>query len=148
MICRLIPDLVVATMFVGCSSDPESSPRDAEKVVSELNTSVPLVVPDTVKSGVPFTVTFATTEGGCNGADTVNVAVVGNGATITPYDTYVGGPMIACPADLIAAVPRSASLQFSQLGSAEVTVQGANSVVVPGAPFYLVTLTRSVVVSQ
>jgi hypothetical protein len=144
-VCTRLVALVVVP--AGCHSNPvQPASTDPTQVVSVLDTGVPIGAPDTVGAGVSFTVTFSTTEGGCHSPDSVSVVVQGAAATLTPYDTYTGGPDAACPDDVFDTL-RSATVTFTQPGPATLTVQGANWFVMPGGTISWVSLTRSVTVS-
>lgn len=87
------------------------------------NSPSPVVLPDTVTAGVPFTAVVSTYGGtGCVRPDRSNVLTAGLTADITPYDSVYVGPNV-CLADL-HAYPRPVQLQFSSPGSAQIRVHG------------------------
>jgi hypothetical protein len=80
----------------------------------------PLVVPATVRAGIPFTITVSTFGSSCLRPDGATARVSGTKASITPYDLMPGLP---CPAD-IGAFPRAVSLVFDTPGAATVQLHG------------------------
>lgn len=81
-----------------------------------------LVVPDTVRAGVPFTITVSTFGSSCLRPDGAAAQVSGLSASVTPYD--VAPPVDAvCPANL-RAFPREVTLVFATPGAATVQLHG------------------------
>ena len=81
-----------------------------------------LVVPDTVRAGVPFTAAVATFGSSCIHPDGADLQVGGLLAAITPYDSVPSQPPF-CVAD-IRAFPRSVGLLFTSSGSGVVRLHG------------------------
>jgi len=92
-------------------------------LIDEAGTSFDaLVVPDTVRAGIPFTVTVSTFGSSCLRPDGADTQVIGLIANVTPYD--VGPPSgSVCTADF-RAFPRVVTLTFGAPGDAVVRLHG------------------------
>ncbi len=116
-----------AALAVGCSTPTASTDYDFARVAGVILphasfASRVLVAPDSVRAGVPFTVTvssFGSTT--CTRADGATLIVAGVLATIAVWDReQVGG---ACTDDL-RQFPRDVSVQLLTAGRATIRVQG------------------------
>jgi hypothetical protein len=109
-------------------------------VIDEAGTSLDaLVVPDTVRAGVPFTITVSTFGSSCLRPDGANAQVSGQMASVTPYD--VAPPSgLACPADF-RSFPRVVTLAFNTPGTATVRLHGR------GFGTHMITLEETAVVA-
>lgn len=91
----------------------------------ERGTVVPpnvLVAPDTVRAGVPFTVTVHTIGvSGCWRADGQDVSVADGVATITPWDAHSGAEVCT---EVLGYLPHQAQVTFATPGVAVVRVAG------------------------
>ncbi|HEX4575366.1 MAG TPA: hypothetical protein VH158_09555, partial [Gemmatimonadales bacterium] len=86
--CRLLPRAeLLALLGVGCASPAQPSAPPPNRVVASIEGIVgPLIVPDTVRAGVPFTVLVITSSGACDRPSGADVRTLGDRADITPYD--------------------------------------------------------------
>jgi hypothetical protein len=92
-------------------------------VIDEAGTSIDaLVVPDTVRVGVPFTITVSTFGSSCLRPDGVVARASGTVANVTPYDVTPPSAT-GCPAD-VRAFPRTVTLAFDTPGAATVQLHG------------------------
>lgn len=82
----------------------------------------PLVVPDTVRAGLPFTITVSTSGSSCLRPDGAATRVSELMASVTPYDVTPASGSI-CPADL-RALSRAVTLVFGTPGVATVHLHG------------------------
>lgn len=86
-----------------------------------------LVVPDTATRGVPFSVKIWTQGDGCiKSQDRTDVSYpAADTAVVQPYDDVsIGG----CTNDVAQLVPHTASITFTQPGSAVVRFEGVNNI--------------------
>jgi hypothetical protein len=138
-----------ATLTVGCSTSTGSTGDEFARVAGVIlpNASFAsraLIVPDSVRAGVPFAVTvssFGSTT--CTRADGATLTVVGVVATITVWDReQVGG---GCSDDL-RQFPRDVSVQLGSAGRAMIRVQGRAYPATAGGRDSLVVIEKEIVV--
>jgi len=120
-LAALLPALVAG--LAACSSFVDEAEHRVVGLIDEAGTSFDaLVVPDTVRAGIPFTVTVSTFGSSCLRPDGADTQVVGSIADVTPYD--VGPPSgFVCTADF-RAFPRVVTLTFDAPGEAVVRLHG------------------------
>lgn len=113
-------------LFVGtaaCGSPVDQDDRRVIGVVDAGGIGVDaLIVPDTVRAGVPFTATVSTFGNSCIRPDGAVVDVTALVATITPYD-IAPPPESICTAD-VRAFPRPVTLTLPTSGAGLVRLQG------------------------
>jgi hypothetical protein len=126
---------LIAAGLLACSvpSDPDKA-RQGEPARTSWQRAVglidnggiavdPLVVPDTVRSGVPFTAIVSTFgSSGCIRPDRSQVQGTGLQVDITPYDSVWSGSPPCLPG--WEGYPRPVDLSFATPGSAVVRLQG------------------------
>ena len=122
---------VVATAACG------STGPDEVRFLGRILDSEPVVeVPETVSVSMPFNVSIETVGGGCTRAGETEVEVVGNTATISPYDYGpVGDP--PCLA-FVAPIVHSAAVTFAAVGEGTIVFRGTGLGGVPVEFQYLV----------
>lgn len=120
--------LAAALLLAACSSDPVT-PGPGEvtdaAVIEFFSSGEPTVsVPDTVDAGVPFQVSVESYGDGCASRGPTEVSLSGNLAQVEPFDVFLRGDDVVCPAILRTFV-HEASLVFSESGTtAEVRFLG------------------------
>ncbi|CAN5802438.1 hypothetical protein BH23GEM11_BH23GEM11_04730 [soil metagenome] len=111
----------------GCSG-PVGSDREWERQLGVIDTGgfqpPPIVLPETVEQGVPFTATVLTFgSSGCVRADGADVHLSGLTAHVRPYDLIAVSANVVCTDDL-GPHPREVTLRFDAAGEATVLVLG------------------------
>ena len=108
---------VVATAACG------SLGPDEVRFLGKILDPEPVVkVPDTVSVSMPFNVSIETGGGGCIRAGETEVEVVGNRATVTPYDYGPAGDP-PCIANVVQIV-HSATVTFDGAGKGTIVFRG------------------------
>jgi hypothetical protein len=88
--------VALAVLAAGCASPAQPSAQPPSRFVASIEgVSRPLIVPDTVHAGVPFTALVVTSGGACNTPSGADLRTVADRADITPYDSQPAG-MTAC----------------------------------------------------
>ena len=117
----LLPALVAG--LAACSSLFDEGEHRVVGLIDEAGTSFDaLVVPDTVRAGIPFTVTVSTFGSSCLRPDGADAQVLGLIANVTPYDVAPPSGSV-CTADF-RAFPRAVTLTFGAPGDALVRLHG------------------------
>ena len=123
---RAVTAVALMTLAIasGCGSTepPSTGPRDVLALIINGTLQSEVLVPDTVSVGAPFTVSFTSIGGGCTTATPrVDVHVSGLSADVRGYD-HVSGSDI-CTQNIVM-LPHSATLSFTQRGTATVHIIG------------------------
>src|ERR1043166_2423034 len=114
---------VLAAVAVGCRSPAEQTSRRVVAAIENGGTgTAPVVLPDTVRVGVPFLVTVTTFGGACDHPDGAEISTSGLFADLTPYD-LLPPPETICIA-ILRASPRSMELTLAVPGTGVVRVHG------------------------
>ena len=117
----LLPALVVG--LAACTALFDEGERRVVGLIDEAGTSFDaLVVPDTVRAGIPFTVTVSTFGSSCLRPDGADAQVLALTANVTPYDVAPPSGSV-CTADF-RAFPRAVTLTFGAPGGAVVRLHG------------------------
>lgn len=124
-----------ALVLVACSgtaSGPADGSPDAIGGVDELqigfiefygDSEGVLDVPEPIASGVAFSVTVTTYGGGCLSADSLDIAIDGDVAVLTPWDRWFQPAGTACSAELLR-LPRQGEVTFATAGGKTLRVRG------------------------
>jgi hypothetical protein len=114
---------LVAAIAIGCRSPAEQTSRRVVAAIANGSPgTAPLVLPDTVRVGVPFLVTVTTFGGACDQPDGADISTSGLLADVTPYD-LLPPPETVCIA-VLRASPRSMTLTLAVPGTGVVRVHG------------------------
>lgn len=122
---RLAP-LLSAAVAVTVSACGVAEPLEDRLVgILVLEDGAPaVVVPDTVRAGVPFQVSVTTVGGACIRRDETDVEVDGATATVTPWDRFaIPRPGFGCLPST-ATLDHTTSVTFPGSGPATVVVRG------------------------
>ena len=114
----------IALAATACGTDPAGPRvRRVVGVIDDGGMSIDaLVVPDTVRAGVAFSITVSTFGPSCLRADGAEVVAAGAIVEITPFDLAPVGPP-PCEPDY-QAFPRAVSVVFATAGPGTVRLRG------------------------
>jgi hypothetical protein len=112
----------LAAGLTACSTSPDQGEHRAIGLIEPGGSFDALVVPDTVRAGIPFTITVWTFGTPCVRPDGVAAQVSGLVASVTPYVVEPPSDAI-CPA-VLQASPRTVTLAFDTPGAATVRLHG------------------------